>query len=199
MNEIPGLKEDLLANAFEALAVGPDAFVEAQEARGQAKLAASELLPADGDWDALEALGFVKGEPVEGDELFVHATLPAGWEKRHTDHLLWTDIVDERGVKRVSVGYKAAFYDRWASISVSSVGGNIAAHLQYDGELKLPENWGVLTQAEKDETMMALEHRLTERKDFYERFAKGHDDEDKWAADVIRIEAALELVKANRV
>lgn len=86
--------------------------IEAQEARGQRELVNSEVLPAKGDWEQLEALGVKRGEPVAGDRLFVHAELPAGWKKQATDHSLWSDLVDETGKKRASIFYKAAFYDR---------------------------------------------------------------------------------------
>lgn len=49
------LREDPLANAFEAMAVGSDAFILGQEARGQAELVASELRPASAHLRALGA------------------------------------------------------------------------------------------------------------------------------------------------
>lgn len=56
------------------------------------------------------------GDMVEGDDLFMHATLPEGWEKRPTDHHMYSDLLDAQGRKRASIMYKAAFYDRDASI-----------------------------------------------------------------------------------
>ena len=75
----------------------------------------SELLPLDTrrvDRAVFEKMGIVFGEPV--DDLFVRATLPEGWKKKPTDHSMWSKVVDERGRERISVFYKAAFYDRSA-------------------------------------------------------------------------------------
>ena len=90
--------------------------IEAQEARGQAQFVESDVLPVDlRNAEALfERLGFVLGEPVAGDPLFRHATLPPGWRRVQTDHSMWTKIEDDLGRDRVSVFYKAAFYDRSA-------------------------------------------------------------------------------------
>jgi hypothetical protein len=94
--------------------------VEAQEARGQRELVASDQIPVllrnctEAD---LTALGFVLGERNDDDPLFRDATLPAGWSKQPTSHSMWSEIVDDRGVVRFNVFYKAAFYDRKAFLS----------------------------------------------------------------------------------
>lgn len=59
-------------------------------------------------------LGFVFGEPV--DDLFIAVTFPAGWKKVATEHSMWSDLVDPQGRKRGGIFYKAAFYDRKASM-----------------------------------------------------------------------------------
>lgn len=105
--------------------------IEASEAAGQRQLVASEVLPVDithyrvGEErrDAiqlLESWGFVFGEGVQGDPIFRHAKLPPGWKKEATEHSMWSRIVDEKGRERCSVFYKAAFYDRSATMHVSS-------------------------------------------------------------------------------
>lgn len=108
------------ADPMEQLAVGIfGGGIEAQEARGQYELAGSDVLPADCDSSSralLEAAGVVFGEPVEGDPIFVHVTLPAGWKKVPTGHSMWTDLVDADGKKRAGIFYKAAFYDRNAHL-----------------------------------------------------------------------------------
>lgn len=95
---------------------------EVQEVQGQHELVASELLPTkmDRQRDAFEKLGFVFGAPVAGDNLFQEAKLPAGWTKRRTDHPMWSEIVDAQGRVRVSIFYKAAFYDREAFMRLAS-------------------------------------------------------------------------------
>lgn len=103
------------------LGEGSNAIVH-QEQRGQQELVTSDTLPKDVDLEdkaALEAAGVVFGEGVPGDPLFVYVTLPPGWMKARTDHSLWSDLRDEQGRKRGSIGYKAAFYDRWARLSAT--------------------------------------------------------------------------------
>jgi hypothetical protein len=95
---------------------GLPGMIEASERRGQAQLVSSTLLPSDmsGQRELFEKFGFKFGERVKYDPMFIHAELPAGWSKKETDHSMWSKIVDERGVDRVAVFYKAAFYDRSA-------------------------------------------------------------------------------------
>lgn len=59
-------------------------------------------------------MGIVFGDPV--DDLFVSVQLPDGWHKEPADHSMWSDLLDDRGRKRASIFYKAAFYDRDAFI-----------------------------------------------------------------------------------
>lgn len=58
--------------------------------------------------------------PVPGDDLFVYVKFPEGWTKKRTDHSMYTDLLDPQGRVRGSIGYKAAFYDRWARMTVFS-------------------------------------------------------------------------------
>lgn len=119
----------------------PD-MIEQQEKDGQAQLVASELLPADhGDDAPWVALGFTFGEPVKGDPLFVHATLPEGWQKQATDHSMGSVIVDTLGRERVSIFYKAAWYDRSANMHLVSVDWYVAKHVEYDGPMVISDEW----------------------------------------------------------
>lgn len=95
--------------------------IEAQEAAGQRALCASSRLPREmnPNREAYEALGFVIVKPSD-DDLFFDVTLPEGWKYESTDHSMWSKIVDETGAERVSVFYKAAFYDQRASCSLVS-------------------------------------------------------------------------------
>lgn len=98
---------------------GNPGAILAQESRGQKELVNSAQLPTQcsaADRAKLEAAGVVFGEPTKGDPLFCAATLPAGWKKVATDHSMWSDLVDETGKKRGSIFYKAAFYDRSATL-----------------------------------------------------------------------------------
>lgn len=112
-------KQDPIIHLVENLAPGG---IERSEARGQKELCNSEVLPTKGLQnikEVLEAFGAVFGDGVEGDPLFRHVTLPAGWKKVATDHSMWSNLVDEKGRKRASIFYKASFYARDAFIRLS--------------------------------------------------------------------------------
>lgn len=104
--------------------------IEASERRGQIEFLESEVLPAEiqqywpgakkGDGKLLlEAWGFVFGKHVGGDTLFMQAKLPPGWSRKGTDHAMWSHVVDDKGRERCAIFYKAAFYDRRATLSIS--------------------------------------------------------------------------------
>lgn len=106
----------------EWLGGGAPHLIEAQEARGQDQLCLSAMLPtkiSDNDKAILEAAGVKFGEPEKNDPLFCKAELPAGWSKQPTDHSMWSKLVDENGIERASIFYKAAFYDRDAFMSAT--------------------------------------------------------------------------------
>ena len=94
----------------------PGQSIENEEARGaQQMVRATHTLPTEGSDD--EALSWIEWGPVdEDDPLFREGRLPEGYTRRATGHSMWTDILDPNGQKVASVGYKAAFYDRWAMI-----------------------------------------------------------------------------------
>ncbi len=103
-----------------AAMLGGPKFIEAQEAQGQRELVRSSVLPAEiTDRASFERLGFTFGEPVPGDSLFLNATMPPGWTKEGSDHAMWSYLVDDKGRRRASVFYKAAFYDRGAHMGLS--------------------------------------------------------------------------------
>lgn len=92
--------------------------IEAQEKAGQALLVASTNMPKEmsPSREAFEKVGFKFGNEV--DELFLSATLPAGWKRAATDHSMHSKILDEQGRERVTIFYKAAFYDRRADANL---------------------------------------------------------------------------------
>ena len=95
-------------------------YITEMESAGQSQLVHSDRLPTDthGTDDAFTALGFTFGEPDAGDPMFRPATLPEGWTRQGSDHAMWSYLLDDKGRKRVSIFYKAAFYDRSAHMSV---------------------------------------------------------------------------------
>ena len=97
--------------------------IERQEAAGQASMVrASDRLPKEISGATREQLesawGIKFGDDV--DEVFVAVTLPAGWSLRATDHSMHNDLLDANGAKRAGIFYKAAFYDRRASMNLRS-------------------------------------------------------------------------------
>lgn len=122
------------------LIYGNHRHIEAQEERGQQQLINSTQMPTKINGriydlktgeslsaiDVYKRLGFTfvagkKGEiPLHSpeDEGFVDVILPEGWKKASTGHSMWTNLVDEKGRKRMSIFYKASFYDRDAFINV---------------------------------------------------------------------------------
>ncbi|MEO1209889.1 MAG: hypothetical protein AAFX78_10135 [Cyanobacteria bacterium J06638_20] len=103
----------------EAMLLGASESIQRQETEGQKQLVESTVLPVrgrDGAWDLLRSFGCERGKQV--DDLFCEAILPPGWRKKSTDHPMWSDLLDERGLVRGSVFYKAAFYDRDAFMDV---------------------------------------------------------------------------------
>ncbi len=94
--------------------------IRAQEKQGQQELVNSDRLPRDleiyGDHrtpqELYAALGIVVTD--EADDLFFNVQLPQGWHKQDTSHDMWSKVLDEKGRERLSVFYKAAFYDRKA-------------------------------------------------------------------------------------
>lgn len=96
--------------------------IERQEAAGQAKLVKSaDRLPTAVNYpydttisEVSEKLGIQLGSII--DDVFIEATFPKGWHLKPTEHSMWSSLIDDRGRKRASIFYKAAFYDYNAHI-----------------------------------------------------------------------------------
>lgn len=103
-----------------AAMISPRDSIERSEAEGQRRLVASTQLPIEGtEGDAAakwEAMGVRLGEKT--DELFRNVVLPAGWKFKPSEHSMWSYLHDNKGRRRASIFYKAAFYDRRASCSI---------------------------------------------------------------------------------
>ncbi len=110
------------SDGFEILIramMGEKNVVDHVEAEGQARAVAStmmakEMEPSREEW---EKLGFTFTD-IPGDEVLCEASLPEGWSMEETDHPMWINIVDQNGMKRGSMFYKAVFYDRVARMSL---------------------------------------------------------------------------------
>jgi hypothetical protein len=89
--------------------------IAASEKAGQKDLVLSAKLPKKGNWDLLKEWGLTITN--EADDLFYNVVLPIGWTKRKIDHDMHSDLIDDQGRKRAGILYKAAYYDRSATIS----------------------------------------------------------------------------------
>lgn len=177
-----------------AISMGGQEYLAHVEQRGQDELVASSLLPArarglDNDgWREFEELGFVRGEQVPGDELFVRAELPAGWRREGSEHAMWSHIVDERGIKRVAVFYKAACYDRRAHMHICRPGAELSSDIIYGSDpVALPQQWALLTDGEKADF----------RADVDEYLHQAEQNPDIWGRLAPRAKALSELMKSE--
>jgi hypothetical protein len=154
-----GLIPRIYRDAEGFYAVSPEGVrCNIMEAEGQRQIVASEVLPTDAPWQELVSLGFVRGEGVAGDPLFCRCTIPAGWKRQGSDHAMWSYIVDQRGVNRVAIFYKAAFYDRKAHASIAHPGYSLATEAIYgDGPAELPGAWVLLTPDERGDFVDTLD------------------------------------------
>ncbi|MCI3277482.1 hypothetical protein [Streptomyces cylindrosporus] len=143
---------------FLAASMGPGGVAQAvdeQERAGQAQLVNSTQLPTDlrgGSREDFEAVGFQFGEPTPGDHLFMEATLPDGWTRQASDHPMGSYIVDEHGRQRVSIFYKAAYYDRSAHMTLTSHFSYVYGCVQRGQPVVPDDNWATreaLTAAAK--------------------------------------------------
>ncbi len=121
MKPIDTSKLDSTVRLLDAIVQGSGRSIEGEEARGQEELVQSESIPtqmrSEGMEEKLKELGFELGEVDESDPLFRSCKLPQDWKREASGHRLWSYIVDERGFRRISISYKAAYYDRRAFMS----------------------------------------------------------------------------------
>jgi hypothetical protein len=160
-------------------------YITGMESAGQRQLVNSDRLPAEGPMgssvdDDLRALGFTLGDPDPDDPLFRPVTLPEGWRREGSDHAMWSYILDERGIRRVAVFYKAAFYDRKAHVSVINVGGEVASNAIYgDGPIQVP--WEKLTDDEAGEVRKAAGEYLVRAEEYPDIQGVGDRADRAWA------------------
>lgn len=147
---------------------GMDDYIGGMERQGQQQLVHSDRLPTEvhgGTDEDFIALGFSFGAPDAGDAMFRPATLPDGWKRQGSEHSMWSHVIDANGRKRVSIFYKAAFYDRKAYMRLNSPNSDLSELLW--GDLKaLPvddwtprELWIDLLAKEQDRLLKEAEER----------------------------------------
>ena len=169
--------------------------IEEQERAGHAQLLHSDQLPADmGDRASYEALGFTFGDPTPGDPLFVQATLPDGWKRQAGSDARGSDLVDEFGRRRVSIFYKAAFYDRQATMTLIGVQFYVYAQVNAGAPIVTDPIWAVpeavhaallALAAEADERITVCARIAEDRGDpnyQRDRIEKATADRDRYTA-----------------
>lgn len=179
--------------------------ITAMEKQGQAQLVESTQLPSKmkPSQEAFEEVGFTFGEVVKGDELFCAATLPEGWRKDYTDHSMHTIIVDQLGRQRVSVFYKAAFYDRRADMILDTHYAYLSRCLWDKTDPVLDDVW-LTAQAAVDE-LETMHAKVLERQAEAADLVKRPDlDSNYWTERVAEygkeaagIKALAEKIAAN--
>ncbi|SCY29454.1 hypothetical protein [Ruminococcus sp. YE282] len=119
---------------FEALLYAqegesPSKAIENQEKRGQQSVVANQRLPKRTNFcsgyqnknntDFTKSQYEKMGIEIVGDYdgLFWEVQLPEGWQVKATSHSMWNEIIDNKGRKRATFFYKAAFYDRDAFVN----------------------------------------------------------------------------------
>jgi len=112
---LAALANNNLDDAITAIIPGG---IEVQEAQGNQAFVANGTLPkcSGKDKEYLEQMGVVFGD--DADDIFVNVQLPDGWAKQPGEDSRGSYLVDNHLNKRASIFYKAAFYDRYASISL---------------------------------------------------------------------------------
>ena len=185
-------ERDPLLHFLGLLDGGSESYITGMEKQGQAQVVHSDKLPTEGDWEKAESLGVIRGELDERDPLFTSATLPEGWTRASTSHDMYSDILDERGIKRISIGYKAAFYDRWARFSIVNIGWNIVTELTFgDAGLVLPDFWEKLTRDEQESALMAAHRQLAQSQEDAERMPGN----DYWTDKVERNQKIVDFLE----
>ena len=132
MNEYPtpaAIIAALNGDLENAVVASTPGGIERQEAAGQKALVQSTNMPLElhPSKEAFESVGFVFGDKI--DDVFMSAHLPEGWTREATEHAMHSTILDAKGRERVSVFYKAAFYDRCANAGLKP--RYMADHLAY--------------------------------------------------------------------
>jgi hypothetical protein len=170
MNPENTTERDPLLHMVGMLSDGQTKYITDMEAAGQRQLVHSDVLPKVSDDAPFLALGFSFGEDV--DDLFRKATLPEGWKREGSSHAMWSYIVDERGIERVGVFYKAAFYDRKADMHVTNVGYSLGRKALYsDGPDETP--WDLLTDDERAEWFNAVDAYLKDAAEYPDIYKDG--------------------------
>lgn len=149
-------------------------YVEDMEAAGQRQIVHSDRVPTEGS-EALVELGFTLGDQDPHDDLFRAASMPAGWKREGSDHAMWSYILDDLGRRRVSIFYKAAFYDRRAFCRAETVRSYADALMHSRQRPVFDDTW--CTRSTLRNALGEIRGQRAERVELYERSTV------EWAAE----------------
>lgn len=157
-----------------------DRYITEMESAGQRQLVNSTMLPTEVTHGDLAEWGFVLGPVDPADSMFREVTLPEGWKKIGSDHAMWSYIHDGLGRERVSIFYKAAWYDRSAHCAVVTPHGYAYKLLYSDEQMVLDDTWATreaMTTAfqklrEHEVEYLPYAHSEERKKDRHARIAK---------------------------
>ena len=107
----------------------------------------------ENDLSEYEDMGFVFGELDPSDDLFRKAKLPLGWERKPSDHAMWTDIIDDRGIERVRVFYKVSPRKAFMRL-IDNVGAALVDRAIREPELDIP--WESLLDFERKQVIVRM-------------------------------------------
>lgn len=177
-------KRQPLEHLAGIMSEGQSGYITGMESAGQAQLVNSDRVPTDLNGLSEEdftALGFTFGPADPDDPMFRPASLPPGWRREGSSHAMWSYITDERGIHRVSIFYKAAFYDRRAHMGIVNVGRSAVNDYVYGDTDDLPDTLDLLTADEREEAVSEARAYL----------AKAEKYGDIYADHVPRVESLL--------
>jgi hypothetical protein len=168
----------LVGDLENFLAAATPGGIEQQEAQGQAQMVAAfntlpkRILNHAITYAMLEqAWGIAVG--ADQDDIFVKVAFPAGWAMRPTSHNMHSDLLDATGTCRAGIFYKAAFYDRSASLRITP---RYAIHNDYGDPLTR------VTVVDHKTTTVLLECGSPSAKD-YTAMDASEQEADRWLTE----------------
>ena len=100
------------------------------------------------------------------DDLFWNVKLPEGWEVKATDHTMWNEVRDNKGRKRASFFYKAAFYDRDAFIRFNTRYSVEATHVGDPGDYEAWRMSDIIGLVKDGDTIIYSTHTVPATDDY---------------------------------
>ncbi|MEO5949169.1 MAG: hypothetical protein ABIP74_02090 [Candidatus Saccharimonas sp.] len=150
-----------------------------------------ESIPAHFDRESLEGLGFEVLDPQPAGyqprtTSFVRVRLPEGWSLVQSPHAGVRHIIDELGIRRVTLTDNGQSWDRYVSTAILKQGVDISRRLCYGDDDLETVKWSSLTAEEQSEVKEGLRYYVAEGEEAPHVYAKTAATATDWLA---RIEA----------